>query len=136
MDLSIHATFLPHTDPDAALAFYRDALGLKVRNDVGDGTMRWITVGPAGRPETSIVLEPPAATPEFSEDDRRAIEQLMAKGVYGWLVLATPDLDAVFERLHASGVEVVHEPTDQDWGVRDCSVRDPAGNHGRIQELG
>ena len=135
MDLSIHVTFLPHSDPDASLAFYRDTLGFEVRNDVGYEGMRWITVGPAGQPTTSIVLEPPAADPGVTEDERRVITEMMAKGTYAGIALATKDLDGTFERLQARDAEVVQEPTDQDYGVRDCAVRDPAGNLIRIQEL-
>jgi uncharacterized glyoxalase superfamily protein PhnB len=135
MDITIHASFLPHDDPDATLAFYRDALGFEVRNDVGKDTMRWITVGPPGQPGTSIVLDPPAANPGITDDERRTIAEMMAKGTYAMLLLATPDLDGVFEKLAASGAEVVEEPTEQPWGIRDCAVRDPAGNLIRIQEV-
>ncbi|MEX2557158.1 MAG: VOC family protein [Actinomycetota bacterium] len=134
MDIDIHASFLPHNDPDAALAFYRDILGFEVRNDVGYEGMRWITVGPAGQPATSIVLQPPDADPGITDDERRTIAEMMAKGTYGGVVLATPDLDAVFARLEASNAEVIQEPMDQPYGVRDCAVRDPAGNMVRIQE--
>jgi catechol 2,3-dioxygenase-like lactoylglutathione lyase family enzyme len=134
MDLTIHASFLPHDDPDAALAFYRDALGFEVRTDIGSGTMRWITVGPAGQPGTSILLAPPAADPGITDDERRTITEMMAKGTYGWILLATKDLDATFARLQADA-EVVQEPTDQPYGIRDCAFRDPAGNLIRIQEL-
>jgi catechol 2,3-dioxygenase-like lactoylglutathione lyase family enzyme len=109
MDITIHSSFLPHNDPDASLAFYRDTLGFDVRNDVGYGGMRWITVGPADQPGT--------------------------KGTYAGILLATKDLDGTFERLQASDAEVVQEPTEQPYGVRDCAVRDPAGNLIRIQEL-
>jgi catechol 2,3-dioxygenase-like lactoylglutathione lyase family enzyme len=135
MDITIHASFLPQDDPDAALAFYRDLLGFEVRNDVGYGGMRWITVGPPNQPGTSIVLHPPGADPGITEDERRTIAEMMAKGTYAALLLATPDLDATFERLQASdAVEVVQEPTEQPYGVRDCAFRDPAGNMIRIQE--
>ncbi len=135
MDVTIHSTFLPHTDPEASLAFYRDALGFEVRNDVGRGTMRWITVGPADQPGTSIVLHPPAVDPGITDDERRTITEMMAKGTYAILVLATKDLDATFEQLAASGAEVVQEPTEQPYGVRDCAFRDPAGTLLRINEL-
>ncbi len=135
MDITIHSTFLPHDDPDASLAFYRDTLGFEVRNDVGYGGMRWITVGPAGQPDTSIVLHPPAADPGITDDERRTITEMMAKGSYAIIVLATADLDGVFARLEASGAEVVQEPTEQPYGVRDCAFRDPAGNLIRINEL-
>lgn len=135
LDLSIHASFLPHNDPDASLTFYRDVLGFEVRNDVGYEGMRWITVGPRGQPGTSIVLQPPAADPGVTDAERQVIDEMMAKGTYGGIVLAAADLDQVFLRLQASDVEIVQEPTDQPYGVRDCAVRDPAGNMIRIQEL-
>jgi catechol 2,3-dioxygenase-like lactoylglutathione lyase family enzyme len=135
MDITIHWTFLPHDDPDAALAFYRDALGFEVRNDVGYGAMRWLTVGPAGQPGTSIVLEPPAADPGVTSDERRTITEMMTKGTYARIVLATADLDGTFARLKASGAEIVQEPAQQPYGVRDCAFRDPAGNLIRINEL-
>ncbi|MFG2041068.1 VOC family protein [Dactylosporangium sp. NPDC048998] len=133
MDLTIHGTFLPHEDPEAALAFYRDLLGFEVRNDVGYGGMRWITVGPPDQPGTSIVLHPPAADPGITDDERRTIAEMMAKGTYAIITLATADLDGVFARLQESA-EVVQEPTEQPYGIRDCAVRDPAGNLVRINE--
>lgn len=133
MDITIHATFLPHTDADASLAFYRDTLGFEVRNDVGYAGMRWITVGPVGQPATSIVLYPPASGPGVTEDERRTITEMMAKGTYATLILATADLDGTFERVQARGAEIVQEPTEQPYGVRDCAIRDPAGNLLRIQ---
>ena len=135
MDVTIHASFLPHVDPDASLAFYRDALGFEVRSDVGQGKMRWITVGPVGQPGTSILLAPPAADPGVTEDERRTIAEMMAKGTYGWILLSTRDLDGTFEKLQGSNAEVVQEPTEQPYGIRDCAFRDPAGNLVRIQEL-
>ena len=135
MDITIHSSFLPHDDPDASLAFYRDTLGFEVRNDVGYNGMHWITVGPAGQPGTSIVLYPPGADPGITDDERRTIAEMMAKGTYASINLATTDLDATFERLQAGDAEVVQEPTDQPYGVRDCAFRDPAGNLIRIQEL-
>jgi catechol 2,3-dioxygenase-like lactoylglutathione lyase family enzyme len=135
MDITISASFLPHDDPDAALTFYRDTLGFEVRNDVGYKGMRWLTVGPPDQPGTSIVLHPPAVDPGITEEERRTIVEMMAKGTYAGIVLATADLDATFERLQASDAEIVQEPTDQPYGVRDCAVRDPAGNLLRIQEL-
>ncbi|MET7771947.1 VOC family protein [Nocardia sp. NPDC005366] len=135
MDITIHSSFLPQDDPDAALAFYRDTLGFEVRNDVGYNGLRWITVGPVGQPATSIVLHPPAADPGVTEDERRVITEMMAKGNYGHIILATTDLDGVFDKLQASGAEVVQEPTNQPYGVRDCAFRDPAGNLIRINEL-
>jgi uncharacterized glyoxalase superfamily protein PhnB len=133
MDITIHYTFLPHNDPEAALAFYRDTLGFEVRNDVGYEGMRWITVGPSGQPGTSIVLYPPQASPGLTDDERRTIGEMMAKGTYASVVLATPDVDGVFEKLQAGDAEVVQEPIDQPYGVRDCAFRDPAGNMVRIQ---
>jgi catechol 2,3-dioxygenase-like lactoylglutathione lyase family enzyme len=135
MDITIHASALPHVDPDASLAFYRDALGFEVRSDVGQGKMRWITVGPVGQPGTSILLAPPAADPGVTENERRTIAEMMAKGTYGWILLATRDLDGVFEKLQSGDAEVVQEPTAQPYGIRDCAFRDPAGNLVRIQEL-
>ena len=135
MEITIHAAYLAHDDPDAALAFYRDTLGFEVRNDVDYHGLRWITVGPPGQPGTSIVLHPPAADPGITDDERRVIAEMMAKGTYGGINLATRDLDSTFERLQARDADIVQEPTQQPWGVRDCAVRDPAGNLIRIQEL-
>jgi catechol 2,3-dioxygenase-like lactoylglutathione lyase family enzyme len=135
MDISIHASFLPHDDPDASLAFYRDTLGFEVRADVGYGGLRWITVGPPDQPATSIVLHPPAVDPGITDDERRTITEMMAKGSYAIILLATTDLDGTFERVQAGAAEVVQEPTEQPYGVRDCAFRDPAGNLIRIQEL-
>jgi uncharacterized glyoxalase superfamily protein PhnB len=135
MNITIHTSFLPHDDPEAALAFYRDTLGFEVRADVGGGKMRWITVGPRNQPDTSILLAPPAADPGVTDDERRTIAEMMAKGTYGWILLATPDLDGTFEKLQASDAEVVQEPTEQPYGIRDCAFRDPSGNLLRIQEL-
>ncbi len=135
MDITINASFLPQDDPDAALAFYRDTLGFEVRNDVGYQGLRWITVGPPGQPGTSVVLYPPTATPGITDDERRTIAEMMAKGTYASIILATKDLDDAFDRLQAGGAEVVQEPTEQPYGVRDCAFRDPAGNMIRIQEL-
>jgi uncharacterized glyoxalase superfamily protein PhnB len=135
MDITIYETFLPHNDPDASLAFYRDTLGFEVRNDVEYGGMHWITVGPPDQPGTSIVLYPPAANPGITDDERRTITEMMAKGTYAIINLATKDLDGTFERLQASDTEVVQEPTEQPYGRRDCAFRDPAGNLVRINEL-
>ncbi len=134
-DIAIHASFLPHDDPDAALAFYRDTLGFRLRNDVGYEGMRWLTLGPADESATSVVLHPPAADPGITDDERRTIAEMMAKGTYASIVLATEDLDGTFARLEAGGAEVVQEPTDQPYGVRDCAFRDPAGNTVRIQQV-
>jgi catechol 2,3-dioxygenase-like lactoylglutathione lyase family enzyme len=135
MDIKIHSSFLPHDDPEASLAFYRDVLGFEVRLDVGGGPMRWITVGPPNQPDTSIVLYPPTATPGVTDDERRTISEMMAKGTFGTLVLATKDVDDTFARIQTANVDVVQEPTDQPYGVRDCALRDPAGNMVRIQEV-
>ncbi|MEV0590538.1 VOC family protein [Nonomuraea cavernae] len=132
MNITIHQAFLPHTDPEAALGFYRDTLGFEVRADHGYEDMRWITVGPAGQPGTSIVLHPPAADPGVTDDERRTILELITKGAYTGITLATHDLDGLFDRLQAAGADVVQEPIDQDYGVRDCAFRDPAGNLIRI----
>ena len=134
MDITIHSSFLPQDDPDAALAFYRDTLGFEVRLDVGYEGLRWITVGPVDQPDTSVVLHPPAVDPGITDDERRTIVEMMAKGTYAGLVLATADLDSTFEQLQASGAEIVQEPIEQPYGVRDCAVRDPAGNLIRIQQ--
>jgi catechol 2,3-dioxygenase-like lactoylglutathione lyase family enzyme len=135
MPITIHYTFLPHSDPDESLAFYRDVLGFEVRNDVGYGGQRWITIGLAGQPSMSIVLEPPAADPGITDDERRTIVEMMAKGSYARITLATDDLDGTFARAESSGAEVVQEPAEQPYGVRDCALRDPAGNLIRINEL-
>jgi len=134
MDISIQHSFLPQTDPEASLAFYRDVLGFEVLNDVGYGDMRWITVAPKGQTSPSIVLAPPAADPGITDDEKRVIAEMMAKGTYATIVLRTPDLDATFERIQATGAEVIQEPIDQPYGVRDCAFRDPAGNHVRINQ--
>jgi len=135
MSLIIHHTFLPADDPEKSLVFYRDVLGFEVRNDVAYGKMRWITVGPTDQPQTSIVLHPPAVDPGLTDDERRTIAELMAKGSYATIVLATKDLDATFDRVQASGADVVQEPIDQPYGLRDCAFRDPAGNQVRINQL-
>jgi catechol 2,3-dioxygenase-like lactoylglutathione lyase family enzyme len=135
MNITIHSTFLPHDDPDASLAFYRDVLGFEIRADVGQGKMRWITVGSPDQPGTSIVLHPPAVDPGITDEERRTVTEMMAKGTYGIIVLATKDLDGTFEQLQGGGAEVVQEPTEQPWGIRDCAVRDPAGNLIRVNEL-
>jgi uncharacterized glyoxalase superfamily protein PhnB len=135
MDITIHSSFLPHEDHEASLAFYRDTLGFEVRNDVEYNGMHWLTVGPAGQPDTAIVLHPPGADPGITDDERRTIAEMMAKGTYGGINLATRDLDGAFERLQAGDADVVQEPTEQPYGVRDFAVRDPAGNMIRVQEL-
>ncbi|WP_459791941.1 VOC family protein [Arthrobacter sp. AD-310] len=134
MSIFISSSFLPHTDPDASIAFYRDALGFEVRNDVGRGTMRWVTVGPADQKDVSIVLYPPAADPGVTDDERRTITEMMAKGTFATVVLSSPDVDAAFAKVEASGADVVQEPIDQPYGIRDCAFRDPAGNTVRINQ--
>lgn len=131
MDINIHATFLPHTDPDASLAFYRDLLGWEVRGDVGKGAMRWITVAPVGS-SSSVVLEPPAMAEGLTDTQKTTIAEMIEGGSYGYIQLSTPDLEGVFDKLQAGGGDVVQEPTDQPWGARDCVFRDPAGNNVRI----
>lgn len=135
MNLTIHNTFLPHNDNDESLAFYRDLLGFEVRNDVEYGGLHWLTVGPAGQPETSLVLHPPATDPGTTDEERRTIAEMMAKGTFGSINLATPDLDDTFEKIQAGAADILQEPTDQPWGIRDCALRDPAGNTIRIFEV-
>ena len=135
MDITIASAFLPHTDPDASIAFYRDAVGFEVRLDVGKGKMRWVTVGPPGGAGPSIVLAPPDANPGYTDVERRTIAEMMAKGTFGMITLATKDLEGVFAKIAEAGGEVVQEPTDQPWGVRDCAFRDPAGNMIRINQV-
>lgn len=134
MEITIHQSFLPHNDPNASLAFYRDVLGFEVRLDVGAGDMRFITVGPPGQADTAIVLQPPTPDPSITDAERQMVAEMMAKGTYAGVNLATPDLDAVFSKIEAAGAEIVQEPLDQDYGLRDCAVRDPAGNLIRIQQ--
>ena len=136
MNVTIYASFLPADDAEKSLTFYRDALGFEVRNDVAYGKLRWVTIGPAGQPETSIVLHPPAVDPGLTDDERRTIAELMAKGTYAMVVLGSTDVDEAFDRIQAAGAEVVQEPTDQPYGIRDCAFRDPAGNTVRINQLG
>jgi predicted enzyme related to lactoylglutathione lyase len=135
MDITIHHAFLPHEDPEASLAFYRDVLGFELRNDVGYSGMRWLTMGSPDQPGTSVVLHPPAADPGITDEERRTIAEMMAKGTYASIVLATKDLDGTFEKVQGSGAEIVQEPVDQPYGIRDCALRDPAGNMVRIMEL-
>jgi len=135
MDISIYQAFLPHEDAERTLAFYRDTLGFEVRDDVEYEGMHWITVGPPDQPGTSIVLHPPGADPGITDEERRTISEMMAKGTYASINLSTPDLDATFERIQAGDADVVQEPTDQPWGARDSAVRDPSGNMIRIIEV-
>jgi uncharacterized glyoxalase superfamily protein PhnB len=134
MEITIHTTFLPHDDAEAAKRFYRDVLGFEVRQEVGFNDQFWITVGPPGQPDINIVLHPPGADPGITADERRVITEMMAKGTYASLLLATDDLEGTFAKLEAGGAEIMQEPMDQDWGTRDCAVRDPAGNTLRIQQ--
>jgi uncharacterized glyoxalase superfamily protein PhnB len=135
MNITIHQSYLPHTDHEASLAFYRDLLGFEVRNDVEYGGLHWLTMGAPGQQDTAVVLHPPAADPGITEDERRVVTEMMAKGTFASINLATPELDATFEQLQAADVEVVQEPTDQPWGLRDCALRDPAGNTIRLFEV-
>ncbi|HIY66568.1 MAG TPA: VOC family protein [Candidatus Agrococcus pullicola] len=135
MKITIHSSFLPQTDPDASLAFYRDVLDFEIRNDVGYEGMRWITVGPQNQPDTNIVLYPPEATPGVTDEEKRTLFELIAKGTFFGVNLATTDLDATFAKLESAGADIVQEPIDQPYGVRDCAFRDPAGNEIRLQEI-
>ena len=136
MNIIIDTVVLPHSDPDASLKFYRDVLGFEVRSDVGSGQLRWVTVGPVGQPETGVLLAPPAVDPGVTEEERHVIAEMMAKGTYGWIMLATKeDLNGIFDQIQASGAEVVQEPTQQAYGMRDCAFRDPAGNTVRIRQV-
>lgn len=135
MNINIHVTFLPHTDAEASLTFYRDVLGFELRNDVGYGDVRWLTVGPTNQPDTSIVLSPPAVDPGLTDDERRVIAELIAKGSYASIVFATDELESLFARVEAAGTEILQEPMNQDWGTRDFAFRDPAGNTVRVQQL-
>ncbi|UFU04524.1 VOC family protein [Ruania suaedae] len=134
MDIAIHTSFLPHTDAEASLAFYRDVVGFEVRQDVGYQDMRWITVGPPSQPDVNLVLYPPTADPGITEEEGRVITEMIAKGTYASIMLATPDVDAAFARIQSGDVEIVQEPTEQPWGKRDCAFRDPAGNMVRMQQ--
>ena len=135
MDISIHSSFLPHTDAEASLTFYRDALGFELRQDVGFDGMRWLTVGPPHQPDVNIVLYPPTADPGITDEEGRVITEMIAKGTFTSIMLATPDVDHTFEQIQGAGVEIMQEPTDQDWGRRDCAFRDPAGNTVRLQQV-
>ncbi len=134
MDVKLQNCFLSVDDHEKAIAFYRDALGWEVRNDVSAYGMRWTTMGPASQPDVSVVLQPPAADPGISASDRQMLSDLLAKGLLGGLVLATGDVDAAFDHVQGTGAEVIQEPMDQPYGVRDCAFRDPAGNHIRISQ--
>lgn len=135
MDIKINSAYLPHDDPDASIAFYRDKLGFEIRNDVGYNGLRWLTVGPADQPDTSIVLYPPGAESGLTDEERSTITAMMAKGTFGRINLASGDLDGDFGRLQTGDVEVVEEPTDMPHGLRECAIRDPAGNLIRIRQV-
>ncbi|MGW6980863.1 VOC family protein [Streptomyces sp. NPDC054932] len=134
MDINLSQCFIAVDDHDKAIAFYRDTLGLEVRNDVGFEGMRWVTVGSPAQPDVEIVLEPPLADPGASPADRQAMAELLAKGMLRGVIFSTDDVDATFERIRAAGAEVVQEPVDQPYGVRDCAFRDPAGNMIRFNQ--
>lgn len=134
MSITLSTCFIAVDDHDKALAFYRDALGLEVRNDVKFEGMRWVTVGAPSQPGVNIVLEPPLADPNASPADRQAMAELLAKGMLRGVIFETDDCDATFERISASGAEVLQEPMDQPYGVRDCAFRDPTGNMIRFQQ--
>jgi catechol 2,3-dioxygenase-like lactoylglutathione lyase family enzyme len=135
MNIKINSAYLPHDDPDASIAFYRDKLGFEIRQDVGYDGMRWLTVGPADQPDTSIVLYPPQAESGITDEERSTVTAMMAKGTFGRINLASNDLDGDFERLQSGDVDVVEEPTDMPHGLRECAVRDPAGNLLRIRQV-
>jgi predicted enzyme related to lactoylglutathione lyase len=134
MDIKLSHTFLAVDDHDKAIEFYRDLLGLEVRNDVGYEKMRWVTVGSSSQPEVDIVLYPPGSNPDMSDGDRAAVSDMMAKGVFATVVFWTDNCDATFDRLSTAGADVVQEPMDQSYGVRDCAFRDPAGNQVRFTQ--
>jgi predicted enzyme related to lactoylglutathione lyase len=134
MDITLTTCFIAVDDHDKALAFYRDVLGMEVRNDVGFEGMRWVTVGAPSQPDVDIVLEPPAANPNSSPADKEAMAQLLAKGMLRGVIFRTDDCDATFERIRAAGAEVLQEPIDQPYGVRDCAFRDPSGNMLRFNQ--
>ncbi|MGW7818413.1 VOC family protein [Streptomyces puniciscabiei] len=132
MDVKLKNCFIAVDDHDKALAFYRDVLGLEVRNDVSFEDMRWVTLGSPLQPDVEIVLEPPGANPDASPADRQALAELLAKGMLRGVIFTTEDCDALYERVRAAGADVLQEPTDQPYGVRDCAFRDPAGNQLRF----
>jgi uncharacterized glyoxalase superfamily protein PhnB len=132
MNVKLHNCFLIVDDHEKALAFYRDTLGFEVRSDVSYGGMRWVMVGSPSQPDINIVLEPPAADPGISPSDRTAIRDLLAKGLLRGLNFSTADLEGTFDRVQATGVDVVQEPMDMPYGTRECAFRDPAGNMIRL----
>ncbi|MFG2296530.1 VOC family protein [Streptomyces sp. NPDC048603] len=134
MDIRLSQCFIAVDDHDKALAFYRDVLGLDVLNDVGFEGMRWVTVGSPAQPGVEIVLEPPLADPNASPADRQTMAELLAKGLLRGVIFTTDDVDATFERIRAAGGEVLQEPIDQPYGVRDCAFRDPSGNMLRFNQ--
>jgi catechol 2,3-dioxygenase-like lactoylglutathione lyase family enzyme len=132
MNLSLSQCFVLVHNPDQVLTFYRDTLGLELRNDVDKGDFRWITVGASSQPDVSIVI---TNYLNGSPADQETVAGLIAKGALNGVYFHSDDLDATFEKMRAAGAEIVEEPTEQPWGVRDGAVRDPAGNLIRIQEL-
>ena len=132
MDIALQYCHITVNDPDEALAFYRDALGFEVRNDVASGGFRWVTLGSPAQPDLELVLSEPHAG--RSQADGDALQELLTKGVMPMFVFRTDDLDGMFEKVRASGAEVLQEPMDQAWGPRDCAFRDPSGNLVRISQ--
>ena len=133
MDVKLSQCFIAVDDHDKTLAFYRDVLGLEVRDDVGFEGMRWVTVGSPSQPDVDIVLDP-VACPNASPADKEAMAELLAKGLLRGVIFGTDDCDATFERISAAGAEVLQEPIDQPYGVRDCAFRDPSGNMLRFSQ--
>jgi uncharacterized glyoxalase superfamily protein PhnB len=134
MDIKVSQCFIAVDDHEKALEFYRDAVGFEVRNDVAYEGMRWVTIGSPSQPEVEVVLEPPVADPNASPADRQAAAELLAKGLLRGVHLRTDDVDATFEAIRAAGGDVLQEPMDQFYGVRDCAFRDPSGNELRISQ--
>jgi catechol 2,3-dioxygenase-like lactoylglutathione lyase family enzyme len=134
MNLTVSHTFITVSDQDQALKFYRDVIGLKVVNDVAFDGLRWLSLTPPAQPGVEIVLQVPEQYPDISPADRDAIAALVAKGLLAGVIFATDDCDATFEQLRAAGAEVLQEPIDQPYGVRDCAFRDPAGNMLRFSQ--
>lgn len=132
MNISLQYINITVNDVDESIAFYRDALGLEVRNDVASGGYRWVTLGSAAQPGLELVVSEPHAG--RSKTDGDALQELLTKGALPMLVFRSDDLDGIFETVRASGAEVLQEPTDQPWGPRDCAFRDPSGNTVRISQ--
>jgi predicted enzyme related to lactoylglutathione lyase len=133
MSIALQYCHVTVNDVDEALGFYRDALGLDVLNDVGSGGFRWVTLGSPDQPGVAIVLSEPHAG--RSQADGDALQELVTKGVLPMTIFAADDVDATFERVRASGAEVLQEPIYQPWGPRDCAFRDPSGNMVRISQV-